>query len=33
MDLLGLEGDEFEVGPLSIIVDVGMSCNVGGLSS
>ena len=33
MELLSLEGDEFEVGPLSIIVDEGTSCKIDGLSS
>jgi len=33
MDLLGLEGDEFEIGPLFIIIDEGTSCNIDGLSS
>ena len=33
MDLLGLEDDEFEAGPLSSIVDEGASCNIEGVSS
>ena len=33
MDLLGLEGSEFEVEPLSIIVDEGASCKIDELSS